>query len=146
MSGAILDVLISIVMDAYIGLWFLDYLEVQCLVFLKNFHAVFQNGLIKIYFHQLYSRTSFLLYPCPLKHILLSHFFYFGWWGDDSGLNSRYHSCIAGALHLEIYLQSALPWVFWKWGLPNYLLWLAWNWILWFSAFQLAGSEGYNTS
>jgi hypothetical protein len=40
-------------------------------------------------------------------------------------LNSGLHACKAGALLLEPRLQSILLWLFWSWGLVNYLPGLA---------------------
>jgi hypothetical protein len=42
-------------------------------------------------------------------------------------LNSGLHTCKAGALLLEPCLQSILFWLFWRWGLKNYLSGLASN-------------------
>jgi hypothetical protein len=36
-------------------------------------------------------------------------------------LNSGPCACKAGALPPELLLQSILPWLFWRWGLENYL-------------------------
>jgi hypothetical protein len=47
------------------------------------------------------------------------------WWGW--GLNSGLCGCKAGALLLEPHLQSILLWLFWRWGLLNYLPRLALN-------------------
>jgi hypothetical protein len=45
----------------------------------------------------------------------------------DWGLNSRLCNCKAGAVLLEPCLQSFLLWLFWRWGLRNYLSKLASN-------------------
>jgi hypothetical protein len=52
--------------------------------------------------------------------------FYLGLgWGSD--LNSGLCTCKAAALALEPLLQSILLWLFWRWGLMNYLLGMALN-------------------
>jgi hypothetical protein len=38
------------------------------------------------------------------------------------GLNSMLQACKTGAVLLEPHLQSILLWLFWRWGLLNYLL------------------------
>jgi hypothetical protein len=63
--------------------------------------------------------------PCESKsmqdgnHILLYPPFFF--FGRTWALNSRLHTCIAGALLLDPHFQSTLLWLFWRWGLGNYL-------------------------
>jgi hypothetical protein len=51
--------------------------------------------------------------------------FCFFWW--DWSLNLGLHTCKASALSLEPHLQSILLWLFWTWGLENYLPRLASN-------------------
>jgi hypothetical protein len=46
---------------------------------------------------------------------------------DPEGLNPGFCTCKAGALLLEPLLQFILLWVFWRWGLVNYLSRLALN-------------------
>jgi hypothetical protein len=45
--------------------------------------------------------------------------FFLFWW--DQSLNSGLFTCKAGALLLEPCLQPILLWLFWRWGLVNYL-------------------------
>jgi hypothetical protein len=49
----------------------------------------------------------------------MSVLFPFFWW--DWGLNSGLCTCKAGAVPLEPHLHSILLWLFWRWGLENYL-------------------------
>jgi hypothetical protein len=60
----------------------------------------------------------------PMRQMLGLILLYF-WW--DRGLNSGLHTCKAGVLLLESHLQSTLLWLFWRWGLENYLSGLASN-------------------
>jgi hypothetical protein len=53
------------------------------------------------------------MYVCMCTHTL------FFWW--DWGLDSRVHACKAGTLSLEPQLLSILLWLFWRWGLANFL-------------------------
>jgi hypothetical protein len=45
------------------------------------------------------------------------------WW--DLGLNTGLHTCKTGTLLIEPHLQVFLLWLFWRWGLENYLSRLA---------------------
>jgi hypothetical protein len=45
----------------------------------------------------------------------------------DWSLNSKLHTCKAGALPLHPHPQFILLWLFWRWGLANYLFRLASN-------------------
>jgi hypothetical protein len=71
----------------------------------------------------------FSMTKCSLMVLFVSwpwpgiNLFFFLW---DLGLNSGVHtykagSCKAGTLPLKLYLQSILVWLFWRWGLENYL-------------------------
>jgi hypothetical protein len=55
------------------------------------------------------------------------------------GLNSGPRACLTNALSLGPHLQSVLLWLFWRWGLENYLPWLASNCNPPVSASQVAG-------
>jgi hypothetical protein len=64
------------------------------------------------------------LAPCPPPSRWSFLFFaFFVDWGLDSGLCA----CKAGPLLLESLLQSILLWLFWRWGLLNYVPKLASN-------------------
>jgi hypothetical protein len=56
-------------------------------------------------------------------YVEMSPFFFF----MDLGLNSGLCDCKAGTLPLEPHLQSIFLWLFWRWGLTNYLHGLASN-------------------
>jgi hypothetical protein len=77
------------------------------------------------------------------KAICCGFLFCFGflwYWSLTSGL----YTCKAGNLLLEPHLQSILRWLFWRWGLLNYLPRLAWlgTLILQISASQVARITG----
>jgi hypothetical protein len=56
-------------------------------------------------------------------HYLLSKLFFSveGSEGWDQGLNSGLCTCKAGTVLLEPHLQPISFWLFWRWGLANYL-------------------------
>jgi hypothetical protein len=59
------------------------------------------------------------IYVCVYKYIF---------WGVGLGFKLRLWACKAGALSLELHLQSILLWLFWRWGgLTNCLPALALN-------------------
>jgi hypothetical protein len=73
--------------------------------------------------------------PAPHTHKKKFIIIFFLW---DWGLNSEFHACKTGSLLFELYLQTILFWLFWRWGLLNYLPRLALNQFLLISASQVA--------
>jgi hypothetical protein len=108
----------------------------------SKFKLLILNSLI-VRKHTLYDLYTFLF-----GWLVLGFFFFlifcfvvvFFWW--DWSLNSGLHTCKAGILLLESYLQSILLWLFWRWALKNYLHRLASNAILLISVSQVAGITG----
>jgi hypothetical protein len=69
-------------------------------------------------------------------------FFLWNW-----GLNSGLHACKTGALLLEVHLQSILLWLFWRWGLTNYLAWASLeSWASQSQSPKLLGQQVWATS
>jgi hypothetical protein len=67
--------------------------------------------------------TDFLSFS-PASQIFHFFFGFLVYFLMGLGLNSGLHAFKAGALPLELHVQFILLWLFWKWGLENYLPWL----------------------